>query len=165
MTTPPFLPASALEALVDNGVRFVLIGGLAARLHGSSSITDDVDICYARDRMNLEHLAAALSSLHARLRGAPDDLPFRLDALTIEAGDHFTFITDAGGLDIMATPAGSKGYDALAANASVMHLDLMSLQVASIDDLIRMKRAAGRPKDLVEIEILGALRDEIENQP
>lgn len=157
-----FDPASALAALADQDVRFVLIGGLAARLHGSPSVTEDTDVCYARDHTNLERLAEALRALDARLRGAPDDVTFTLDAAALEAGDHFTFATTAGALDIFGRPAGTTGYDSMAANAVEMTFDRMSVLVASIDDLMQMKAAAGRPKDLVELEILGALRDEIE---
>jgi hypothetical protein len=159
---PEFRPSSALEALLEHRVRFVLIGGFAARMHGSPSITEDLDICYARDPVNLQRLSAALTALHARLRGAPADVPFLLDPRTLEAGDSFTFDTDAGKLDCLGTPSGTKGFGELNANAVEMHTDLMTVRVASIDDLIRMKRAAGRPKDRVEIEILGALRDELE---
>ncbi len=157
-----FHPGAALEALVEHRVRFVLIGGLAARLHGSPSITRDIDICYARDGSNLERLTAALVELHARLRGAPVDVSFLLDARTLEIGDAFTFDTDAGRLDILGTPSGTTGFDELNANAVEMRLDLMAIRVSAIDDLIRMKRAAGRPQDLKEVEILGALRDELE---
>jgi hypothetical protein len=164
VNVPEFRPASALETLLEHRVRFVLIGGLAANLHGSPSVTEDLDICYARDRKNLESLSAALLELRARLRGAPSDVPFLLDAATLEAGDHFTFDTDAGSLDILGTPAGTSGFDALNVNAVEMHFDLMSVKVASIDDLMRMKRAAGRPKDRIELEILGALQDELEGR-
>jgi hypothetical protein len=161
VTQADCVPASVLEALLTHKVRFVLIGGLAARLHGSPSVTEDVDVCYARDHTNLERLAFALGSINARLRGAPHDVPFLLDAATLEAGDHFTFDTDVGKLDCLGTPAGVEGFDQLNANAVDMHLALMSVRVADLDDLIRMKRAAGRPKDRIELEILGALRDEI----
>jgi len=129
-------------------------------MRGSPSITNDVDICYARDDDNLERLAAALRELRARLRGAPDDLPFMLDAATLKAGDHFTFETSAGALDILGTPAGVGGYEKIEVNAEQMHIRGMPLFVASLDDLIRMKLAAGRDKDMIEVEILQALRDE-----
>ena len=154
----------ALEALTDEGVRFVLIGGLAANMHGSHHVTLDVDICYARDRVNLERLANALRALHARLRGAPPDVPFLLDAHTLEAGDSFTFSTDAGPLDCLATPSGTTGFAALDANAVEAQLHGMKIRVTALDDLIRMKRAAGRPKDRVMLEELGALREETEGR-
>ena len=161
MTEPGFRPNDMLGPLVDHGVRFVLIGGLGARLRGSPSITNDVDICYERSDDNLERLAAALRDLGA-LRGAPDDVPFLLDAKTLRAGDHFTFITRAGSLDVLGTPAGTTGFEALDRKADTVHIRGMAIRVSSIDDLIRMKLAAGRPDDLVEVEILGALREELE---
>lgn len=157
-----FDPFRVLNTLQEHGVAFVVIGGIAATAHGSPSVTMDLDVCYRRDRRNLERLAAALQQLDARLRAAPDDVPFILDAETLERGDHFTFATEAGDLDCIGTPAGTDGYDDLAAGASVVDLAGLEILVASIDDLIRMKRAAGRPKDQVEAEILGALRDELD---
>jgi hypothetical protein len=159
---PDFQPAAVIGLLNRHGVRYVLIGGLAAALRGSPSVTQDVDICHARDEPNLNSMADALREIHATLRGAPKDLPFRLDALTLARGDSFTFTTDLGWLDILATPSGTAGYDELAANADRIAAFDETLLVASLDDLIRMKRAAGRPRDRAELEILGALRDEID---
>jgi hypothetical protein len=159
-----FDPRALLATLGDHDVRFVIIGGVAAAALGSPSVTVDLDVCYDRSPDNLVRLASALEDLHATLRGAPADL-FRRDPHALEMGDHFTFDTTLGPLDIMATPAGVKGYDELKSNAERMSIRGMEVWGASLDDLIRMKRAAGRPKDRVEIEILGALRDEIDNQP
>jgi hypothetical protein len=153
---------ATLRTLAKHQVRFVLIGGLGARLRGSTTVTNDVDICYAPDEENLEHLAAALQELHARLRGVEDDVPFILDAKTLRAGDRFTFVTDTGSLDVMGSPTGTAGFDDLLAGSDEMDLGGFTVWVASIDDLIRMKRASGRPKDLIEVEVLGALRDEID---
>jgi predicted nucleotidyltransferase len=152
----------SLRTLTQHGVAFVVIGGIGGRLHGSTTVTGDVDICHARDPANLERLAEALGSLNARLRGVDDGVPFVVDAASLGAGDHFTFTTDAGDIDCMGTPAGVAGFEELDANASSLDLDGFSIRVASLDDLIRMKRAAGRPKDLIEVEVLGALRDEID---
>lgn len=160
----PFDPLRALHVLNNHEVRFVLIGGFSARLHGSPSVTNDLDICCARDRENLERLATALIELHARLRGAPDDVPFILDARTFAAGDNFTFATDAGSVDILGAPSGVAGYEELVRNADRVEMDGLAIHVASVDDLIRMKRASARPKDLAEVEILGALREEIEDR-
>jgi hypothetical protein len=158
-----FDPIRALKVLDSHGVRFVLIGGFAGRFWGSNTITNDLDICHARDDRNLKALAKALNDLEARLRGAPEDIPFLLDDRTLRAGDHFTFATSAGNLDCLGNPPGSRGYLDLIQAATEMVVDSVRIPVASLDDLIRLKRAAGRPKDLVEIEILGALRDEIES--
>lgn len=159
-----FRPTQALATLVHHDVRFVVIGGVAAAAHGSPSLTGDLDICYARDDQNLERLAAALIELGARLRGAEDDVPFVVDARSLAAGDHFTFTTVAGDLDCLGTPAGTSGFDDLAANAAELGVDEMTVLVAAVEDLIRMKRAAGRAKDRAELEILGALRDVLEDE-
>jgi hypothetical protein len=163
MSSHPFDPIVAARTLVKHGVRFVVIGGFAGRLWGSPAVTNDLDICYARDRENLVRLAAALKELKARLRGVGEDVPFRLDARTLEAGDHFTFETRAGNLDILGFPAGSGGFDRLVRTSAELEIDKgLRVRVASVEDLIQMKRAAGRPKDLIEVEILSALQEEME---
>lgn len=164
MTDREFDPLRALATLNRHGVRYVLIGGFAGKLHGSSALTVDVDICYARDDDNLVRLVEALSELHATLRGVDQDLPFRLDVRTLRNGDAFTFVTDAGDLDIIGTPAGTSGYEELARTAILMDLEPVEVEVASIDDLIAMKRASDRPRDRAHLEILGALRDELDRQ-
>lgn len=158
----PFDPLGALRTLASHGVRFVLIGGFAAALRGSPLLTGDLDLCPARDDANLHALAAALEELGATLRGAPPEVPFVLEAATLRAGDHFTFFTSAGPLDVLGTPAGTDGFADLDSSASAEDLDGLTVRVASLDDLIRMKRAAGRPQDLIAIEWLSALRDEID---
>jgi hypothetical protein len=161
----PYAPLDAVATLVKHRVRFVVIGGFAAQLRGSPSLTQDTDVCYARDDENLERMTRALQEIHATLRGAPKDIPFLLEAKTLKMGDRFTFDTDAGALDILGQPSGIPGgYEELERAADEMDLGGFTVKVASIDDLIRMKRAAGRPKDLIEVEVLGALRDEIDDE-
>lgn len=156
-----FDPLRALRLLLRHEVRFVVIGGLAARVWGSPTITNDLDICYERETANFERLANVLRALHANLRGAPAGLPFQLDARTIAMGDAFTFETDAGNLDCLGTPAGTRGYAELLANATTFDLsEGLQVEFCSLDDLLRMKRAAARPKDLIELEILQAVKDE-----
>jgi hypothetical protein len=159
-----FDPFRLLETLNRHGVRYVVIGGFAAKLHGSPALTADVDICYAREDADLERLVAALAEVHPTLRGADEGLPFQLDARTIRNGDSFTFVTDAGDLDILGTPAGTMGYEQLARNAVRMDLESVEVDVASLDDLIAMKRSSGRPRDRAHLEILVALRDELDRQ-
>jgi hypothetical protein len=161
-----FQPESVIRLLGRHRVHYVLIGGLAAVTHGAPLVTQDIDICYARDADNIERMVVALREVHATLRGADTALPFRLDPRTITAGDAFTFSSDAGSIDIMAVPAGTTGYRDLARTAETFDLFGYRVLVAAVDDLIRMKRAAGRPKDLLAVEELGALRDELdENKP
>jgi hypothetical protein len=159
--TVAFDPLLALRTLVAHEVRFVVIGGVAGALWGSPSITMDLDICYERGPENHEALAAALRELGATLRGAPADLPFQLDARTIKMGDSFTFDTLAGSVDCLGTPSGTNGYADLRRNAAQFDLEAdLRAEVCSLDDLMRMKRAAGRPKDRAEVEILSALSEE-----
>lgn len=160
--TEAFNPLRALRVLAEHNVRFVVIGGLAARLWGSPTFTNDLDICYSRDRSNLEALASALSSLKATLRGVDDEVPFELSAGSLEAGDSFTFTTTAGNLDVIGTPSGTDGFDDLIRTATTMDLGELEVSVTDVEDLIRMKRAAGRPKDLIEQEVLAALREELD---
>jgi hypothetical protein len=157
---PTFDPFKALRALVEGKVRFVIIGGIAGRLWGSPTVTNDLDICYAHDAVNLRRLAAVLSALHARLRGVDADVKFEIDERALALGDHFTMVTDAGNLDVLATPAGTRGFDQLMRTAEKVDLDGLSVYVASLEDLIDMKRAAGRLKDRIELEVLGALLEE-----
>lgn len=153
----------ALRVLVSHRVRFVIIGGIAGRAWGSPTITKDLDICYERGKTNHQALAAALRELEATLRGAPTGLPFLLDERTIAMGDSFTFDTVAGALDCLGTPSGTTGYGDLAKNATEIELDEnLRVSICSLDDLIRMKRAADRPKDRIEVEILTAVKEERE---
>lgn len=158
-----FDPLGALERLLAAEVDFVLIGGLAARLHGSPTVTDDLDISHSKDRTNLERLAKCLTGMNARLRlPDPDErVKVKLDWRFLHAADNFTFVTDFGPLDCLALPAGIESHDELAERAVRMDLDSVTIRVASIDELMAMKRAAGRRKDLIELEILAALKDEL----
>jgi len=157
-----FDPLLALRTLVDHGVRFVVIGGFAGAIRGSPVITGDIDICYERGWGNLERLAQALRDLKATMRRAPIEVLARLSAETLKAGDRFKFATAAGPLDCIGTPGGTDGFADLDASAKDENLDGLVVRVASVDDLIRMKRAAGRPQDLIAVEWLAALRDELE---
>jgi hypothetical protein len=159
--TASFDPVRALRTLTAHRVHFVVVGGFAGALWGSPSFTIDLDICYERSRTNHEALADALRELGATLRGAPAGLPFQLDARTLTMGDSFTFSTVAGDLDCLGTPSGTNGYADLKKNAAEFDVDDdLRVAVCSLDDLLRMKRAADRRKDRVEVEILAALKEE-----
>ena len=160
-----FDPYHAFQTLIAHGVRFVVIGGIASRAWGSPTLTSDIDICYDRAADNLDVFARALHELRATLRGAPLGLPFILDARTLAMGDSFTFNTTAGMLDCLGTPAGTSGYADLAKDAIAVSFEDLRILVASLDDVMRMKRAAGRPKDHIELEVLEALKEERERQP
>jgi hypothetical protein len=157
-------PEEIIRLLGRHEVRYVLIGGLAAVVHGAPLVTQDVDICYSREADNLERLAAALNEINAELRRADAGLPFRLDARTLARGDSFTLATDLGWIDILATPSGTGGYDDLTRTADAYVLFGQRVLIAGLDDLIRMKRAAGRRKDLLAVEELAALREELDQR-
>jgi predicted nucleotidyltransferase len=146
-----------LRILHAAGVKFVLIGGLAAIAHGAETVTGDVDICYARDRDNLERLSQALAPFHPRLRGVPRDLPFRLDLPTLRTGLNFTLTTDLADLDLLGEVLGLGEYDAVSAASEELQLYGLPCSVISLEALIRAKRAAGRPKDLRALQELEAL--------
>jgi hypothetical protein len=151
----------ALRVLVDFGVDFVVVGGLAGIGHGSQYPTSDLDIAYDRAPENLQRLVDALQELGARLRGAPADVPFLLDAERLRAGANFTFITSFGPLDILGDPAGAPPYDQLRHEAGEMDFGGLVVPVASLDHLIRMKEAAGSTKDKLMASEYRALSDEL----
>lgn len=161
-----FEPRLILEALLEHGVDFVLIGGLAGIARGSAYPSYDVDIACERDPDNLERLASAVVELDARLRGTPADVPFLLDAKTFEAGTHFTFETKFGALDILSDPVGATRYSELKAEAgSELLVEGLAISVASLDHLIAMKEAAGRPKDLLMASEYRVISDELRRPP
>lgn len=151
---PPKAPEfrALLGPLISHGVDFVLIGGLAGISHGSNYPSYDLDVLYARDRDNVVRLVAALEEIGVRLRGAPDDVPFRLDVKTIENGANFTFVTPYGDLDVLADAAGMPSYPELKAAAVEREVFGRLVRVAALDHLIAMKRAAGRAKDKLMVE-------------
>jgi hypothetical protein len=160
---PRFQPEALLSILNRHAVEYVLIGGLAATLHGSTVRTGDADICPARSHDNLVRLAAALLELDARLRSAdaPDGLSFPRDVAFLSRVSLVNLTTRYGDLDIAFEPAGTKGYDDLRRQQVTYDLDGLLVPVASIEDVIRSKRAANRARDRAALPELEALRDEI----
>jgi hypothetical protein len=160
-----FDPIRALGVLTRFHVRFIVIGGFAGRLWGSPTITNDIDVCADWAMDNLERLAAALVELRARLRGVEDDVPLLLDARTLKAGRNFTFMTDAGALDVLAEPSGRLPYEDLEGRAHQLEVaDGLTVAVVDLEDLVALKRAAGRPKDQIEVHILEAVREELQGR-
>lgn len=149
-----------LRALAGGEVDFILVGGLAATVHGSARATYDIDVVYGRDPANLERLVSAIGPLHPYLRGAPRGLPFHVDAETLAAGLNFTLTTDLGDLDLLGEIVGGGTYEELLPDTIVIDVFGFSCRCLSLDALIRVKRAAGRPKDLDAIAELEALADE-----
>jgi predicted nucleotidyltransferase len=154
---PEFRPTRLLRRLTDARVDFVVIGGFAAIAHGSVQVTQDLDICYSTDAGNLEALGRGLVELEARLRGVAEDVPFEPDGATLKRTQILTLETAEGPLDILADPAGGPGYGALRERALEVPVAGVLVRVASLEDLLAMKRASGRPKDLLAIEELEAI--------
>jgi predicted nucleotidyltransferase len=149
-----------LTVLTHAGVEFIVIGGFAATAHGSAHTTVDLDVVYRRTADNLGRLAGALDPLHPYLRGAPPGLPFRLDPDTLRQGLNFTLVTQAGDLDLLGEATGGGTYEALLPHSEVRDVAGLECRFVDLPTLIRLKRAAGRPKDLERIAELEALRQE-----
>lgn len=160
-TEETFDPSAVLELFARAGVDFVVIGGVAGGAHGSSYGTFDVDLAYARDRENLERIATVLGGIQATLRGAPEDLPFQLDADSLRAGANFTFRTSLGSVDLRADPVGAPPYDRLRGEAMVIDVRGEAVRIASLDHLIAIKEAAGRTKDKLMATEYRVLSDEL----
>jgi predicted nucleotidyltransferase len=156
---PPELRLRALlQRLTKHGVDFVVIGGVAVILQASPRFTKDLDICYALKQENLDRLGEVLLELGAKVRGIDEDLPFVPDGRALRRTQILTLVTADGGLDLLVEPDGSPGYPVLRRRADEVDIDGIGVRVASIDDLIAMKRAAGRPQDLVDLESLELAR-------
>jgi predicted nucleotidyltransferase len=163
--TPDVSPLERFCTLLATaGVEFMVIGGQAEALMGSARVTYDVDLCYRRTPENLERLAAALRTLKLTLRGAPTDLKFRLDAEALALGSNFTFEVDGEDpLDLLAylEPVGT--YDDIVATSETVQIGGRAVRVIGLEDLIRVKRHLGRPKDresLLQLEAIKRLRAE-----
>jgi predicted nucleotidyltransferase len=147
-----------LRRLVEGGVDFVVIGGVAVALQGYGRSTKDLDITYATDTANLEALGAMLVAARARLRGIAEDVPFSPDTRTLKHTQILTLDTIEGGLDLLVDPSGAPPYETLRRRSEVVEYEGLSVRVVSLDDLLSMKRAAHRPQDLVDVEALEAAR-------
>lgn len=151
---------SLIRLLAESKVEYILVGGAAATAHGSARLTQDLHIVYRRSSENMARLAGCLSSHHPYLRGAPPGLPFHLDAETIAHGLNFTLITDLGALDLFGEITGGGRYEDLVQDTIQIELFGITCRCLSLDRLIAVKRAVGRPRDLEAIAELEVLRDE-----
>jgi hypothetical protein len=142
---------------VDGDVDFVVIGGVAAVLHGSARATFDLDVCFASNAENLEALGSTLVGLRAQLRGVSEAVPFVPDGAALRRVEVLTLTTTAGDLDVLRAPSGAPRYDVLRGHADRFDVGGFEVRVASVEDLIAMKTAAGRPKDLGDVEELEAI--------
>jgi predicted nucleotidyltransferase len=151
---------SLVHALADAGVEFILVGGVAATVHGSSRLTRDVDVVYARTPENIERVVRALAPHRPYLRGAPPGLPFSWDARTIVRGLNFTLTTTLGAIDLLGEITGGGGYRRLLAHSESVRIFDRDVLCLDLPTLIQVKRAAGRPSDLEAVAELEVIAEE-----
>ena len=167
MASPRFDPERMLSALADRDVRFILIGGMAAVLHGDVGVTVDIDVVPERSDENLERLAEALRDLDARIRteGEPEGLPFDCSAAffqNLPADTILNLTTEAGDLDLAFCPSGTEGFSDLRRDAvEIEAADRLHVFIASLEDVIRSKQAANREKDRLALPRLRRLLDRL----
>ncbi len=152
--------ALLIRVLVQHHVEFIIVGGVAATAHGSSRLTQDLDIVYGRTPANIHRLTTALFPYHPYLRGAPPGLPFQFDSETVQRGLNFTLMTDVGALDLLGEITGGGSYEDLLSHTITLHLFGVTCSCLDLKSLIAVKRAAGRPRDLEVIAELEALTQE-----
>ena len=149
----------AIQSLADNGVDFVIVGGVAIRIHSSAYVTLDLDFCYSRTKGNLSKIVSALSQFNPRPRNFPRELPYFFDERSLQNATNFTFETDIGDIDLLGEVAGVGNYSEVEKSSVIFELYEREVRVLSIDALIAAKRAAGRTKDLLVLPELEALRE------
>ena len=161
---PDFRPTALIGALVRAGVDFVVIGGVAVVLQAMPRFTKDLDICYSTAQDNLDTLGGVLVALEARLRGIPETVPFVPDGRTLRQTQIMCLTTPVGDIDLLVDPDGAPPYNTLSRRADVMDLGGHGVRIASIEDMLSMKRAAGRPQDVVDIESLESARRHVRRE-
>ena len=166
-TVAEFDPERVLETLVRHDVGFVVIGGLAGSLYGSPHVTFDVDVTPDPSAENLHRLAAALRELDARIRteGVEGGLRFDCTGEFLDKVDMLNLVTSAGDVDLAMRPAGTGGYAPLAESSIVLDIRGTLFKVASLEDVIRSKEAADRPKDRLTLPALRALLERHKADP
>lgn len=142
-----------LEELADNGVDFVLVGGLAAQTHGNTRMTNDVDVIPAPEPDNLARLASALRALEARVLN-PGHEGAEIEQSMLPRATIWQFATRHGDIDVLREAPGAAPYAELRERALVIALDEARVPVAGRDDLIRMKLARGRAVDRADVAAL-----------
>jgi hypothetical protein len=149
-----------LAVLHAQHVEFAMIGGMAARVHGSARVTPDVDLVYSRTDANIVRLVKSMASINPYPRGAPAKLPFAWTTDTVKAGLNFSLQTTLGDVDLLGAVVGGGRYEDLVGHCVTEKLFGAPTMVVSLPWLIRLKRAAGQPRDfeaIAELELLQEL--------
>lgn len=149
-----------LTLLARHEIKYILVGGGAGIAHGLARATYDVDVVYSRDVDNIQRLVDALRDQAPYLRGAPPGLPFRWDVATIQHGLNFTLTTSLGNLDLLGEITGGGTFEELLPHCASIEFHGIRCHVVTLERLILLKRAAGRPKDLEVIAELQSLLEE-----
>jgi len=159
---PGFAPERILAVLREHGVRYVLVGGFAAVIHGSPYVTTDLDVVPERSEENLRRLSEALRAMHARVwtEREPRGIRFEHDAASLARAETWNLVTDHGRLDLAFVPAGTRGYEDLVRDARRIEVLGVEVVVASLADVVRSKEAAGREKDRLVLPVLRRLLEE-----
>jgi hypothetical protein len=167
--TQPLKPEPLLSVLMEHGVCFVVVGGYAVAAHGYVRATKDVDICPEPTDENLVRLAEALAELEAEPTGlddfASDEFDLKPDLEGLRHGGNWTLRTKYGRLDVMQHLAGlgkdGGGWKELSRRAITRNFLGHDCLFCSYEDLLAMKRGAGRPQDEIDIKSLKAARSEL----
>jgi hypothetical protein len=165
-TEPVFDPREILRSLTEHRVEFTVVGGLAVQVHGYMRSTRDLDVVPAPDMLNLSRLGEALADMEARLlrSGRPPNIT---DPQLLKRAALVPLMTRYGRLDLLhpeLAPGAPGSYDKLRANALVVRFRDSEIAVAGLDDLIRMKRAAGRDQDIADIGALTRSDEDLERE-
>src|SRR5207247_2527417 len=153
-----------LPALVGAGVEFIIVGGVAGILHGSARATYDIDLVYSRNEQNIQRLADVLAPYNPYLRNAPLGLPFVWDTKAIRHGLNFTLTTTVGDIDLLGEVARGETYQMLLPHSFEVKAFGVRFKCLDLPTLIRIKEAAGRPKDREAIAELRVLLEETEQR-
>ena len=138
-----------LKTLLANDIDFVLIGGFAAVVHGSTLVTQDLDICSAMSIENINKLRSVLKDLNPTHRmDRKANLSFLDHPKSLDGLNNIYLDTDLGILDILSATEPAGNFDTIKKNAIDIPLYGFTCKVISIDDLIKVKTVMNRPKDI-----------------
>jgi len=148
-----------LKVFIDAKMDFVIVGGFAGVLHGSSMVTKDLDLCFLLSLDNVEQLRSALRAFHPKLRMTPQKLSFLEFPEDARQLKNLYLETDLGIVDIIREVTGVGDFQRVADRAVVVELFKQSVKVMCLEDLIAAKQALGRAKDLAMVKELRLIQE------